>query len=83
MHIVILFSLPVRWSAIRGEFRKRLESKLMDELRRTYLPIPAELAATIADEKKQAEYLMTETQQVADWLSEREQAAQIRELYGR
>ncbi len=83
MHIVILFSLPVRWSAIRGEFRKRLESKLMDELRRTYLPIPAELAATIADETKQAEYLMTETQQVADWLSEREQAAQIRELYGR
>ncbi len=83
MHVVILMALPVRWTAIRGEFRTRLAVKLTTEFRRTFLPIPDELAAAVADEKKQVEYLVTETKQVADWLRDREESAQIGELYGR
>jgi hypothetical protein len=83
MHVVILFALPVRWSAIRGEFRSRLGAKLRDEFRRTFSPIPGETAAAVAAETKEVEYLLTETRQVADWLRDREQAAQVGELYGR
>jgi hypothetical protein len=83
MHVVILFALPVRWPAIRGEFRSRLEAKLRDEFRGTFLPIPDELAAEVAAEKREVDRLSAETREVADWLRGREQAAQIGELYGR
>jgi hypothetical protein len=83
MHVVILFALPVRWPAIRGEFRSRLEAKLRDEFRGTFLPIPDELAAEVAAEKREVDRLSAETHEVADWLRGREQAAQIGELYGR
>jgi hypothetical protein len=83
MHVVILFALPVRWPAIRGEFRSRLEAKLRDEFRGTFLPIPDELAAEVAGEKREVDRLSAETHEVADWLRGREQAAQIGELYGR
>lgn len=75
--------LPIRWGAIRGEFRSRLEGKLKDEFRRAFLPLPDELAAAVATERREVEHLLTETRQVADWLREREDAAHVAELYGR
>jgi hypothetical protein len=83
MHVVILLALPVRWATIRGEFRSRLAQKLRDEFGRTFLPVPDELAAAVAAEKKQVEELAGETRQVADWLRDREEAAHVGELYGR
>lgn len=83
MHVVILTVLPVRWTAIRGEFRSRLAEKLRDEFGRTFLPVPDELAAAVAAEKKQVEEIAGETRQVADWLRDREEAAHVGELYGR
>ncbi len=83
LHLVILAVLPVRWAAIRGEFRGRLAGKLRDEFRRAFLPVPDETAAAVADEKRQVEYLVTETREVADWLRDREEAAHVGELYGR
>ncbi|OWK34708.1 GTPase [Fimbriiglobus ruber] len=83
MHVVILLVLPVRWAVIRGDFRSRMGSKLSEELRRAFLPLPADVAAAVAGEKKEVEYLVTETKQVADWLRDREEAAQIGDLYGR
>ena len=83
LHVVILMVLPVRWSAIRGEFRSRLAEKLRDEFGRTFLPVPEEVAAAVAAEKKQVEELAGETRQVADWLRDREEAAHVGELYGR
>lgn len=83
LHVLILFLLPVRWSAIRGEFESRLQTRLTEELRRAFAPIPAEVAAQVAEERRQVEYLVTEAKQVADWLREREQKARITDLYGR
>jgi hypothetical protein len=83
MHLLILFALPVRWSAIRGEFRSRLEGKLRDEFGRSFLPIPGELAEAIVAERKEVDALADETRQVADWLRDRQDAARIGELYGR
>ncbi len=83
MHVVILTVLPVRWAAIRGEFRSRLAVRLRGEFGRTFLPIPGELAAAVADEKRQVEELVGETKQVAAWLRDREEAANVGDLYGR
>ena len=83
LHVLILFALPVRWAAIRGEFARRLQRKLTDEFERTYLPIPRDAAAAVAAEQMQVEELRGGTREVAEWLSKREQAAHIGELYGR
>jgi GTPase SAR1 family protein len=82
LHLLIVLVLPVRWGAIRGEFQSRLEKKLREELSSTFQPLAIEVAATVNDEKKQVEYLITEIQQVSDWLREREQAAHVSGLYG-
>lgn len=82
LHVLILFLLPVRWSAIRGEFQSRLQTRLTDELRRVFVSIPQEAAEQVQEEKRQVEYLITEARQIADWLREREQKAHISDLYG-
>lgn len=82
IHLLVIVLLPVRWPAISGEFRSRLRNKLAAEFRSVFGPIPNEVAAQVADEKKQVEYLVTEARQISDWLREREQAAKISELYG-
>ncbi len=83
MQVVISIALPVKWAAIRGEFQSRLERKLREEFGRVFLPIPNEIATAVKEERVQAEKLASETKQVADWLSEREHAAHVGELYGR
>lgn len=82
-HLLILLLLPVRWPAIRGEFRRHLGGRLAGELDRAYLPIPGEVAAAIREEREQVDALVAETKQVADWLAERQQAARVAELYGK
>jgi hypothetical protein len=81
-HLLILWLLPVRWPTIRGEFHRRLEARLTDELQRVYLPIPGDVAAALQDERKQVDALVADTKQVSEWLAERQQAAHVAELYG-
>ena len=81
-HLLILLLLPVRWPAIRGEFRKRLDARLIAELERVYLPIPGDIAAALQEERKQVDALIADAKQVNDWLTERQQAARVAELYG-
>ena len=83
LHVLISLMLPVRWSTIREEFRVRLANRLQDELDRTFLPVPDEIATAVREEKKRAETLAAEVKQVADWLAEREYAVHVGELYGR
>ncbi len=75
--------LPVRWPRVRGQFQERLRQKLATELNAVFLPVPDEVSAAVRDEKRQAEALVTETRQIADWLNEREQASHVGELYGK
>ncbi len=81
--VLISVLLPLRWPAIRGEFRKKLEARLREELEAAYLPIPAEVADALKAERREVEKLLGETREVADWLEQREQAASVAGLYGR
>lgn len=83
LHVLIGSLLPVRWATIREDFRDRLRDKLTDQLRAVFAPIPDEIATVVREEKRQAEVLATETNQVSAWLNDREHAAHIGELYGR
>jgi hypothetical protein len=82
-HLLILLLLPVRWPTIRNEFRRQLGTRIAGELNQAYLAIPGEVAAAINSERKQVDSLIAETKQVSDWLTERQQAARVAELYGK
>jgi hypothetical protein len=83
LHILITFLLPLRWSAIRGEFQHRLEDRLTQEMENVYDPLPVQVAEALQRERQQVEQLLGETGEVAGWLEQREQAASIAGLYGR
>ncbi|AMV27208.1 GTPase Era [Gemmata sp. SH-PL17] len=83
LHLLILLLLPVRWPAIRHEFRKQLGTRVAADLGRAYLTIPGEVCDAIQEERKQVDGLIGETKQVNDWLAERQQAARVAELYGK
>jgi energy-coupling factor transporter ATP-binding protein EcfA2 len=83
LHILITVLLPLRWSAIRGEFQRRLEARLTEEMENVYDPLPGQVAEALRTERQQVEQLLGETQEVAGWLEQREQAASIAGLYGR
>jgi hypothetical protein len=82
LHLLIALLLPMRWPAIREQFKKRLGERLQEELNSTYAAVPGELATALAEERKQIETVVAETKEVAGWLQEREQAASIAGLYG-
>ncbi|MBY0230431.1 MAG: GTPase domain-containing protein [Gemmataceae bacterium] len=82
MHLVITLVLPLRWSSIREQFHKRLEERVRQELEDAYSGVPADVAAKLLAERKQAEKLGGEVAEVASWLAKREQAASIAGLYG-
>jgi predicted GTPase len=82
VHLLILMLLPIRWPAIRERFRSKLADRVGEELDRAYLAVPTDIAAAIREERKQVDTLLAETKVVSDFLAERQQAAQVGELYG-
>ncbi|HEY7315581.1 MAG TPA: GTPase [Gemmataceae bacterium] len=82
LHLLITLLLPLRWPAIRGEFRRRLEERIRQELESIYAPIPGDVAQALREERGLVEKLSGETGEVASWLHEREQSASIAGLYG-
>ena len=83
LHLLIALLLPLRWPAIRGEFRRRLERRLRDELAAAYGPVPGDVAEALRDERRRVETLRAEAREVAAWLEDREQKASIAGLYGK
>lgn len=82
LHLLIALLLPLRWPAIRGEFRRRLEERIRLELESIYAPIPGDVAQALREERRQIEKIAAETAEVASWLHQREQSASIAGLYG-
>ncbi|MGH7170677.1 MAG: GTPase [Gemmataceae bacterium] len=82
LHLLITLLLPLRWPAIRGEFRRRLEERIRQELESIYAPIPGDVAQALHEERRLVEKIRGETAEVASWLHEREQSASIAGLYG-
>src|SRR5262249_11968147 len=82
LHVLIVLLLPLRWPAIRDEFRRRLERRLREELVRTYAAIPGHVDQALGQERRHIEHLRCETREVGAWLQQREQAASVAPLYG-
>jgi hypothetical protein len=82
LHLLITWLLPLRWPAIRGEFGRRLQERVRQELESIYAPIPGDVARGLLDERRLVEKLNAEAGEVASWLHEREQSASIAGLYG-
>jgi hypothetical protein len=82
LQILISLLLPMRWSTIRGEFRRRLEERLVASMREAFLSIPDDVAAALRQERKQIEELRGEVAEVSRWLEQRQQTANIAGLYG-
>lgn len=83
LHVLITLVLPLRWTSIRGEFLRLLEKQLQTELKNTYSVIPDDVARSLQDERRQVEKLIGEVREVAAWLEERQQSANIAGLYGK
>ncbi len=82
LHLLIVLLLPVRWSAIRGEFQRRLEDRVRKDLQGVYAKVPADVADALILERRQVEQLLSETGEVATWLEQRQQATSVAALYG-
>ncbi len=82
LHGLIALLLPLRWSSIREEFKRQLEQRLRQELESACLPVPGEVVQVLTQERAQVEKLAAQTNEVASWLSQREQASSIASLYG-
>jgi energy-coupling factor transporter ATP-binding protein EcfA2 len=83
LHLLIVLLMPLRWSAIRSEFGRQLSARVQEDLEAAYGPAPTDVAEALRLERRQVEKLSGEVEEVATWLSEREQSATgIEGLYG-
>jgi energy-coupling factor transporter ATP-binding protein EcfA2 len=83
LHIVIAVFLPMRWPAIRGEFRTKLEGRLRQDLEREFQNLPSETAEALQTEREKIEQLQAQAREIVRWLTQREQTASIGDLYGK
>ena len=47
LHLLIAMLLPMRWPAMRDEFKKRLGERLQNELDTTFAAVPGEVATAL------------------------------------
>jgi hypothetical protein len=82
LHLLMIVLLPLRWPAIRGEFQRRLMERVRGQLANAYAGIPEDVSRSLRDDRQRLEKLAAEVAEVANWLNQREQAANIEGLYG-
>jgi hypothetical protein len=82
LHLLMIVLLPLRWPAIRGEFQRRLIERVRAQMHGAYVTIPADVSRALQDDRRHLEKLADEVAEVARWLRQREQAANIEGLYG-
>ena len=82
LQLLMAVALPMRWSAVREEFRWRLVECLDGELEAVYGPIPEETARALLEERGRVDGLLTAVREVHTWLDERQNAASVAVLYG-
>ncbi len=82
LQVLIALLLPMRWSTIRGEFRRQLGERLVELMRDAFLSIPGDVAEALKLERRRIEDLRGEVAEVSRWLDDRRQTANIGALYG-
>src|SRR5262249_9618088 len=80
--VLIAVFLPMRWSAIRGEFQQTLGQRITADLKEAYCALPRTLAGELKEGREKGQAIEREVHEVAEWLRQREQAATIAGLYG-
>jgi ABC-type transport system involved in cytochrome bd biosynthesis fused ATPase/permease subunit len=83
LQLLIAVVLPMRWGAVKEEFRRQLARRLASEMERVYEPIPAGIAEVILKEREQVAELTKSVSHANEWLATREQSANIAAMYGR
>jgi hypothetical protein len=82
LHMLVNLVLPLRWPAIRGEFKRQLQRRIDDRLNAAYLLLPGEVNDRLATERRQIEQLLNEADEVRGYLDRQQRAAHIEGLYG-
>lgn len=82
LHVVISVVMPLRWQVIRAAFETKLKERLLGEMERTFLNIPANTAHELLAERRQVEKLLGEIREVSAWLGRQEKGAKVDALYG-
>ncbi len=82
-HLLIAFVLPLRWSAIRTELEKHLETRLFSELEKAWCQVPLDVVEVMHKERRQVDELLGQVNEVAAWVDRTEQKSSIQELYGK
>jgi hypothetical protein len=82
LHLVINLVLPLRWPGIRGEFRRQLQRRLYERLSAAYGPLPGQVVARLAEERRTIARLEGEVAEVRGYLDRQQRAANIEGLYG-
>lgn len=81
-HLLVNWVLPLRWPTIRGEFKRQLGRRIADSLTAAYAPVPGEVNARLAAERREIDTLQREAEEVREYLERHQQEAHIEGLYG-
>jgi hypothetical protein len=81
-HVLTHLLLPMRWPAIRGNFRTHLDAAIRDHLDAAYLGVPAAVADELAAERRRVDALADQLREIQALLERRREAARIDALYG-
>jgi hypothetical protein len=82
LHVLIALVLPMRWPALRAEFRSELVRRLEGDVIAQYLPLPAELAGDLRADRERALEVRKKVAETTAWLESRERGANVMQLYG-
>jgi hypothetical protein len=83
LHALIAILLPLSWASIRANFETKLRDHLAQDMERSYGALPTTLVEDLAAERRAVEQFLAEIREVATWLTGREQAASVMNLYGK
>jgi len=81
-HVLTHLLLPMRWPAIRGNFRTCLDAAIREHLNAAYLGVPAAVADELTAERKRVDGLAAQVREIQALLERRREAARIDALYG-
>ncbi|MEZ6139871.1 MAG: GTPase domain-containing protein [Zavarzinella sp.] len=81
-HLLIALLLPLRWAAVKEDFRQELGTRLQAELLKVYLAIPRDALKNLREERELIQRLQNEIVEIQQWMEKQQQQATIAGLYG-
>ena len=82
LHMAIRAFLPLRWPAIRSDFRRHLRYEVGDRLKDAFVPVPENVAAEVAAERGAIDHMAERVAELRAFLLSRRQATGVDAMYG-